>query len=352
MQYHQLGPTGLFVSRLCLGTMTFGGAGGGSAFSVIGSLTQSEADPLVAAALDAGVNFVDTANVYSAGESETILGRALGVKRKEVILATKLNGRMGPGVNDLGSSRHQVTAQVEASLKRLGTDYIDLYQIHSFDPVTPLEETLRALDDVVHAGKVRYIGCSNYHAWQIMKALGISEREGLEKFVSLQAYYSLAGRDLEHETVGLLQDQKLALLTWSPLAGGALSGKYTRANRANEGRRTKFDFPPIDVEAVYDIVDTLQKIAKKHDTSVATVALAWQLYQPFVTSVIIGAKTGAQLADNLKAVDVQLDAGDLAAIDAVSKPKPIYPGWMLKGTQGDRLPGQKRDWSAMGRSTF
>jgi aryl-alcohol dehydrogenase-like predicted oxidoreductase len=349
MQYAQFGNTGLFVSRLCLGTMTFGG--GNSLFAVLGGLGQKDADALVGRALDAGINFVDTANIYAAGESEELTGKALGAKRKDVILATKVFGRMGPGPNDTGISRHQIVARAEESLKRLGTDYIDLYQIHGFDSVTPMEESLRAFDDLVRQGKVRYIGVSNWSAWQIMKALGISERQNLEKFASLQAYYSLAGRDLEHEIVPLLEDQKLGLMTWSPLAGGALSGKFSRQNRANEGRRTQFDFPPVDVEKVYDIVDVLQGIAKKHGVSVAQIALGWQLHQPYVTSVIIGAKNETQLADNLGAVDVKLTAEDIAAIDAVSKPNPLYPGWM-RGMQSDRRPGTTRDWSAVAKPTF
>lgn len=350
MQYSQLGNTGLFVSRLCLGTMTFGGKG--SLFGVIGGLDQKESDTLVGQSLDAGINFVDTANVYAGGESETILGKALGAKRKDVILATKVFGRMGAGPNQVGVSRHQIMAQAEESLKRLGTDYIDLYQIHGFDVVTPMEETLGAFDDLVRQGKVRYVGVSNWSAWQIMKAIGISERLGLEKFASLQAYYSLAGRDLEHEIVPLLEDQKLGLLTWSPLAGGVLSGKYSRRVRANEGRRTQFDFPPVDVEKAYDIIDVLQDVAKKHTATVAQVALGWQLHKPYVTSVIIGAKTESQLKDNLGAVDVKLSADDLAAIDAASRPALIYPGWMQQNMQTDRRPGQTRDWAAVARSTF
>lgn len=271
MQYAQLGNTGVFVSRLCLGTMTFGGAG--SIFSIVGGLEQKAADTLVGQSLDAGINFIDTANIYAAGESETMLGKALGAKRKDIVLATKAFGRMGPGPNEVGVSRLSLMQQVEASLKRLGTDYIDLYQIHGWDSVTPMEESLRALDDLVRQGKVRYIGVSNWQAWQIMKALGISERRGLEKFATLQAYYSMVGRDLEHEIVPLLEDQKLGLMTWSPLAGGALSGKFSRTNRANDGRRTQFDFPPVDVEKLYDIVDVLGGIAKKHGVSVAQVAL-------------------------------------------------------------------------------
>lgn len=349
MQYQQLGNTGTFVSRLTLGTMTFGGKG--SLFGIVGGLDQKESDAIVGTALDAGVNFIDTANIYAAGESETITGKALGQKRKDVILATKAFGRMGSGANEVGVSRVALMQQVEASLKRLGTDYIDLYQIHGWDAVTPMEESLRALDDLVRQGKVRYIGVSNWRAWQIMKALGISERMGLEKFATLQAYYSLAGRDLEQEIVPLLEDQKLGLMTWSPLAGGALSGKFSRDTKANDGRRTQFDFPPVDVEKVYDIVDVLKGIAKKHGITVAQVALGWQLHKPYVTTVIMGAKTEAQLKDNLGSVDVKLDAEDLAAIDAASAPQLTYPGWMV-GMQSDRAPGTSRDWSQVARSTF
>ncbi|MGB3810041.1 MAG: aldo/keto reductase [Parvibaculum sp.] len=349
MQYQQLGNTGAFVSRLCLGTMTFGGKG--TLFGVMGGLDQKEAETLVGQSLDAGINFVDTANMYAAGESETILGKALGAKRKDVVLATKVFGRMGPGPNQVGISRLHVMQQVEASLKRLGTDYIDLYQIHGFDNVTPMEESLRAFDDLVRQGKVRYFGCSNWAAWQIMKGLGVSAQQGLDKFVTLQAYYSMVGRDLEHEIVPLLEDQKLGLMTWSPLAGGVLSGKFSRDSRANEGRRTQFNFPPVNVEKAYDIIEVLQKIAKKHGVTVAQVALGWQLHKPYVTTVIIGAKNETQLKDNLGAVNVKLTQEDLDAIDAISKPAPLYPNWM-SGMQSDRKPGTVRDWSVVAKSTF
>lgn len=349
MQYQQLGNTGTFVSRLCLGTMTFGGKG--TLFGVMGGLDQKEAETLVGQSLDAGINFVDTANMYAAGESETILGKALGAKRKDVVLATKVFGRMGPGPNQVGISRLHVMQQVEASLKRLGTDYIDLYQIHGFDNVTPMEESLRAFDDLVRQGKVRYFGCSNWAAWQIMKGLSVSAQQGLDKFVTLQAYYSMVGRDLEHEIVPLLEDQKLGLMTWSPLAGGVLSGKFSRDSRANEGRRTQFNFPPVNVEKAYDIIEVLQKIAKKHGVTVAQVALGWQLHKPYVTTVIIGAKNETQLKDNLGAVNVKLTQEDLDAIDAISKPAPLYPNWM-GGMQSDRKPGTVRDWSVVAKSTF
>jgi aryl-alcohol dehydrogenase-like predicted oxidoreductase len=350
MQYQQLGTTGLFVSRLTLGTMTFGGAG--TIFSAIGGLEQKEADALIGRALDAGINFIDTANVYAAGESETMTGKALGSRRHEVVLATKVLGRMGNGANEIGLSRYHIMNQAEASLKRLGTDHIDLYQIHGYDRITPIDETLRALDDLVRQGKVRYIGCSNQAAWHMMKALGISATQNLEKFASLQAYYSLVGRDLEQEIVPFLQDQKMGLMTWSPLAGGFLSGKFSRNNIGKDGRRTVFNFPPVDVEKGFDIIEALQKIANRHEVTVAQVALGWQLHKAYVTTVIIGAKNLDQLNDNLGAVEVKLTAQDLAEIDAVSAPKPIYPNWMFANQGADRIPGTTRDWSSAAKSTF
>ncbi len=324
--------------------MTFGGAG--TIYEAIGGLTQENADALVAQSLDAGVNFFDTANVYSGGESETMLGKALGAKRKDVVVASKTFGRMGSGANDVGLSRLHIMRAIEDSLKRLGTDYIDLHQIHGFDPLTPMEETLSVLTDLVRQGKVRYIGCSNLAAWHIVKALGISAREHFEKFVTLQAYYSLAGRDLERELVPMMLDQKLGLLVWSPLAGGFLSGKFTRGGVSEEdSRSSKFGFPPVNLEKTYDIIEAMQDIAKEKGATVAQIALAWLLHQPCTTSVIIGAKKGGQLKDNLASVDVKLEAGDLEKLDKVSALAPEYPGWMF-GVQGsDRRPGQVRDWS-------
>jgi aryl-alcohol dehydrogenase-like predicted oxidoreductase len=343
MQYQQLGNTGVFVSRLCLGSMTFGGTG---IFQVIGGLPQHDVQTLVDNSIDAGVNFFDTANVYSGGESETMLGKALGSRRKDVVIASKVFGRMGKGANQVGLSRLHIMQEAEASLERLDTDYIDLYQIHGFDPLTPIEETLGALTDLVRHGKVRYIGCSNLAAWQIMKALGISAAGHLEKFVSLQAYYSLVGRELERELVPMMLDQKVGLLVWSPLAGGFLSGKFTRAGAADDGaRRTKFSFPPVNLEKSYDIIDALQAIATRRNSTVAQIALAWLLHQPVVSSVIIGAKNANQLKDNLGAVDVQLDGEDLQLLDTVSHLTPEYPGWMLTTQGSDRRPGQVRDWS-------
>lgn len=344
MQYHQLGNTGVFVSRLCLGAMTFGGSG--SIFAVIGGLPQPDVDRLVGNSLDGGINFIDTANVYSAGESETMLGKALGARRKDVVIATKVFGRMGKGPNQVGLSRLHIMHEAEASLQRMNTDYIDLYQIHGFDPITPLEETLSALTDLVRQGKVRYIGCSNLAAWQIMKALGISALVHLEKFVALQAYYAVAARDLEREIVPMLLDQNIGLLVWSPLAGGLLSGKFTRSGAAdNEARRSKFSFPPVNLEKAYDIIDVLQAVAKRREATVAQVAIAWLLHQPAVTSVIIGAKKDSQLKDNLGAVDLKLEADDLKQLDEVSRLTPEYPGWMFTTQGSDRKPGQVRDWS-------
>lgn len=344
MQYQQLGNTGVFVSRLCLGAMTFGGKGG--LFEVIGGLPQHDVDTIVGNSLDAGVNFIDTANIYSYGESETMVGKALGSKRKDIVVATKVFGRMGPGANQVGLSRLHIMQSVEASLERLNTDYIDLYQIHGFDSATPLEETLSALSDLVRQGKVRYIGCSNLAAWQIMKAQGISALKHLENFITLQAYYSLVGRELEREIIPMLLDQKIGLLVWSPLAGGFLSGKFTRAGASdNAARRAKFTFPPVNLEKGYNIIDTLMAVGARRNATVAQVALAWLLYQPSVSSVIIGARNAAQLKDNLGAVDVKLEAEDLKQIDEASKLTPEYPNWMF-GTQGsDRRPGQVRDWS-------
>jgi aryl-alcohol dehydrogenase-like predicted oxidoreductase len=339
MKFRQLADTGVFVSELCLGAMTFGGRG--QMWEVIGGLDQPEVDALVHRAIDGGINFIDTADVYSAGESETLLGRALGSHRQEVVLATKVRGRMGKGVNQVGLSRLHVIEAVEASLKRLGTDYIDLYQVHRFDPLTALEDTLRALDDLVRAGKVRYIGCSNFAAWQLMKALAISREQQLERFRCTQSFYSLAGRELEREMIPLLKDQGLGLLVWSPLAGGFLSGKFTRHGGDAAARRASFDFPPVDKEKGFGILDVLTEVAGRHGVSVPQIALGWILAQDSVTSVIIGARKLAQLDDNMKAVDVALTADDLKSLDEASRLTPEYPEWMNR-LPPDRKPGEER----------
>lgn len=336
MRYNQLGRSGLIVSELCLGTMTFGGDGG--LWGRIGQLQQDEADGLVKAALDAGINFFDTANIYAEGRSERILGQAfgnLGVARDEVVVATKVLGRMHDGPNGAGASRGHILAQVEKSLERLGTGHIDLYQIHGFDTVTPIEETLYALDSLVRRGTVRYIGLSNWAAWQVMKAVGIAAARDYAAIASLQAYYTIAGRDLEREVIPMLESEGLGLMVWSPLAGGFLSGKYTREGDG-EGRRAGFDFPPVDKARGHDVVDVLRELAEARGRSVAQLALAWLLHQRAVSSVIIGAKRPEQLADNLGAVDIEFSPEELARLDAVSKLPAEYPGWMLERQGGYR----------------
>ncbi len=339
MKFRQLADTGVFVSELCLGAMTFGGKG--QMWEVIGGLDQAASEGIVHRALDAGINFIDTADVYSAGESETMVGKAIAGRRQSVVLATKVRGRMGPGPNQVGLSRLHIVNSVEASLKRLGTDYIDLYQIHRFDPLTNIEDTLRALDDLVRAGKVRYIGCSNLPAWYLMKSLAVSREQRLERFRCTQSYYSLAGRELERETIPLLKDQALGLLVWSPLAGGFLSGKFTRDGGDESARRAKFDFPPVNKEKGFTILDVLIPIAKAHGVTVPQIALAWILANAAVTSVIIGARKIAQLDDNLKAVDVTLTPEDMKALDEVSGLTTEYPAWM-EVLGSDRRPGERR----------
>ncbi len=339
MKYNTLGPTGLLVSEICLGTMTF--STGEGMWKAISGVDQKLADEILKRSFDAGVNFVDTADVYTNGESEKTLANAisnLGIPRKDLVIATKVFGRTGKGRNDAGASRGHIMDGVEQSLKRLQTDYIDLYQIHAADTVTPVEETLRALDTLVSQGKVRYIGCSNWYGWQLMKALGISEAKNLAKLDTLQAYYSIAGRDLEREIVPLLEDQGTGLLVWSPLAGGLLSGKYSRENQKPEdSRRSSFDFPIVDKERTWRILDVLRPIAKSHSTNVATIALGWVLAKPFVTSVIIGAKRVDQLQENLAAVEVQLAEEEIKQLDEVSALPPEYPGWMIPFQNMNRL---------------
>jgi aryl-alcohol dehydrogenase-like predicted oxidoreductase len=336
MKYNLLGNTGLKVSELCLGTMTFGGRG---FWKAIGTLPQEQVNELVKQSVDSGINFIDTANVYSEGLSEKMTGQAirdLGLNRDDLVIATKVRAKMGEGPNNTGLSRKHILQQAEESLLRLNMDYIDLYQIHGFDPLTPLQETLEALDMLVKSGKVRYIGCSNLAAWQIMKALGISNQERLTKFISLQAYYTIAGRDLEREIIPMLIDQKMGLMVWSPLAGGLLSGKFTRNAKPEEGRRVNFDFPPVDKEKAYDIIEVMQSMADSKKLTVAQIALAWLLCQPAVTSVIIGVNTTKQLTDDLHSINVQLTAGELEKLNEVSKLATEYPGWMIERQGADR----------------
>ncbi|MET0310086.1 MAG: aldo/keto reductase [Sphingomonas sp.] len=336
MRYNKLGRSGLIVSELCLGTMTFGGQDG--MWGRIGQLQQEEADGLVKAALDAGINFIDTANVYAEGRSEAILGQSLknlGVRREEVVIATKVLGRMHEGPNGAGASRGHVLDQVKASLDRLQTDHIDLYQIHGFDVTTPIEETLYALDSLVRRGVIRYIGLSNWAAWQVMKAVGIAAVQGYASIASLQAYYTIAGRDLEREMIPMLRSEGVGLMVWSPLAGGFLSGKYTREGDG-EGRRAGFDFPPVDKERGYAVVDVLRELSAAKGQSVAQLALGWLLHQDAVSSVILGAKRPEQLADNLGAVDVSFTSEELERLDAASKLPAEYPGWMIERQSGYR----------------
>jgi aryl-alcohol dehydrogenase-like predicted oxidoreductase len=338
MQYTTLGNTGLIVSRMCLGTMTFGGGEG--MYGVIGKVDQNGADQLVKGAMDQGVNFFDTADVYSEGVSEKTVGQSfknLNIPRNEIVLATKVFSRVGPGRNDAGASREHIMDAVEASLRRLQTDYIDLYQIHGNDSITPVEETLRALDTLVTQGKVRYVGVSNWQAWKIAKALAISEFKNLPRFDTLQAYYSIAGRDLERELVPLLQAEMTGLLVWSPLAGGLLSGRFSRENQNPPGsRRSEFDFPIVDKERTWRILEAMAPIAQEHDCSAARISLAWLLAKPVVTSVIVGAKRLDQLQDNLAAANLELSADEIKLLDEVSALPPEYPGWMLAYQAAER----------------
>nr|WP_321984637.1 aldo/keto reductase [uncultured Lichenicoccus sp.] len=332
MRNRALGRTGLYVSEICLGTMTFGGGEG--MWQKIGALQQNEAERLVGTAVDGGVNFLDTADVYAEGLSEQITGhviRNLKLPRDEIVVATKVFGPTGKGPNARGNTRSHIIDGVKASLKRLQLDHIDLYQIHGFDPATPIEETVEALDVLVRHGHVRYAGVSNWAAWQIVKAQGIAQHRGLARFQSLQAYYTLAGRDLEREIVPMLKAERIGLLVWSPLAGGLLSGKYDRDGRAEQGsRRVDFDFPPVDAERGYRVIDAMRPIAEAHGVSVARIALAWLLHQDVVTSVIIGAKRPEQLEDNLAATEVRLTAEQMATLDEASRLPPEYPGWMFE----------------------
>ena len=338
MRTNRLGNTGLMVSELCLGAMTFGTQPG--RFGAVAGLDQDASTALVKQAFDGGINFIDTADIYTNGQSEEFVGgalKALGTKRSDVVIATKAMGAMGPGVNDAGVSRYHLMHQIDASLKRLGTDHVDLYQIHGWDPTTPMEEALRALDDMVRSGRVRYIGVSNWAAWQIVKALGISARLGLESFASLQAYYTVAGRDLEREIVPMLRSEGVGLMVWSPLAGGFLSGKYTRGSddrSQGEGRRAAFDFPPVNMDRGYDLIDAMKRMTdRRSGATVAQIALAWLLYQPAVSTVIVGAKRADQLADNMAACDIELTAAEMAELNKLSELPSEYPGWML-GFQG------------------
>ena len=337
MEYRQLGHSGLRVSALTLGTMTFGGRGH---WTRVGATEVDTATRQVDMCLDAGVNLIDTADVYSDGLSEEVVGKTLKGRRDRVLVATKARFAMGDGPNDAGLSRHHLIRACEASLRRLGTDYIDLFQVHEWDGHTPLEETLSALDHLVNSGKVRYIGCSNYAAWHIMKALGISERKNLQRFISQQIYYSLQARDAEYELVPVALDQGVGILVWSPLAGGLLSGKYRRGQDMPEGSRhlTDWNEPPVhDEDQLYDIVEVLVEIAEARGVSAAQVALAWTLGRPGIATVVVGARTEEQLADNLGAADLTLEDDERARLDEVSAPRLMYPYWHQAKSASERL---------------
>jgi aryl-alcohol dehydrogenase-like predicted oxidoreductase len=327
VQYSRLGSTGLIVSRLAFGTMTFGSAGG--IFATVAKVDQAGADALVGRAIDGGVNFFNSADVYTGGDSERILGRALGRKRKDVVIATKVGNRMSPALVDSGLSYGHVLAACDASLERLGTDYIDVYLVHKVDALTPVEETVEALEALVRAGKVRYVGFSNWPAWMAAKAVGYQRARGFSAFRAAELYYSLVGRDVEHELQPFCVDAGIGIMVWSPLAGGFLSGKYTREQpKGGAGDRLGgFDFLPYDRERGFALVELLRRIGAAHGAAPAQVAIAWLLTRAAVSSVLIGASSLAQLDDNLRAADLRLTAEDLATLDAATKPAAVYPNW-------------------------
>ncbi|GAB2981845.1 aldo/keto reductase [Mucilaginibacter puniceus] len=338
MKYNLLGNTGLIVSEICFGTMTFGGSNGGI-WTNIGKVQQDEVNTLMQTVVDSGINFIDTANIYSFGESEQLLGQSiidLKLNRHDLVIATKVRGRMGEGMNNVGLTRSNIFQSVDASLKRLQMDFVDILYVHGTDLLTPIEETMRALNDIVLTGKVRYIAVCNWPAWMVMKALGTADKYGWNKFVGMQYYYSLASRDIEREVLPVAIDQNLAMMPWSPLAGGFLSGKYTRNNEKTGSRRDNFDFPPINKDKTYDIIDVIAEIGKQHNATPAEVALAWVRLQKGITSTIIGAKNIDQLKDNIKSVDITLSADDLKKIDEVSALTKEYPQWMVERQSADR----------------
>jgi len=339
MKYKLLGNTGVIVSELCFGTMTFGGRG---YWTAIGQLPQEEATDLIKTAYESGINFIDTANAYSEGLSEIMLGQAikdLGINRPELVIATKLRIKMGPGANQVGLSRLHIMDSVNDSLQRLNMNHIDLLYIHGVDPITPLEETMRGLEDVVRSGKVRYIGISNHPAWMVVKANGIAERNGWTKFVASQNYYSIAGREIEREIVPMAMSENISIMPWSPLAGGFLSGKFTRQNQKAAGsRRDSFDFPPVNKEKAFDIIDVMQEIANQRNVSVAQIALAWMLNKQGVTSIIIGAKRKEQLIDNIDSTKLSLSDNEMKQLDAISVLSPEYPAWMVERQMMGRWP--------------
>jgi len=339
MKYNELGKTGVLVSELCLGTMTFGGKG---MWQAIGQLPQDEVNEIVKTSIDSGINFIDTANGYSEGLSETMLGESLkklGISHQNVVIATKVRIRMGPGANQIGLSRLHIMDSVNDSLQRLQLSHIDLLYIHGVDPITPIEETMRGLEDVVRSGKVRYIGISNHPAWMVVKANSYADKMGWTKFVASQNFYSVASRDIEREIIPMALSENVGIMPWSPLAGGFLSGKFTRnAKVAGNNRRDSFDFPPLNKEKAYDIIEVMEQIAGNHNVSVATVALNWVIIQPGITSTIIGAKTLEQLNDNIKAVHLELTPNEVKQLNEISALSSEYPGWMVNRQSQGRWP--------------
>jgi len=339
MKYNELGKTGVLVSELCLGTMTFGGKG---MWQAIGQLPQDEVNEIVKTSIDSGINFIDTANGYSEGLSETMLGESLkklGISHQNVVIATKVRIRMGPGANQIGLSRLHIMDSVNDSLQRLQLSHIDLLYIHGVDPITPIEETMRGLEDVVRSGKVRYIGISNHPAWMVVKANSYADKMGWTKFVASQNFYSVASRDIEREIIPMALSENVGIMPWSPLAGGFLSGKFTRnAKVAGNNRRDTFDFPPLNKEKAYDIIEVMEQIAGNHNVSVATVALNWVIIQPGITSTIIGAKTLEQLNDNIKAVHLELTPNEVKQLNEISALSSEYPGWMVNRQSQGRWP--------------
>jgi aryl-alcohol dehydrogenase-like predicted oxidoreductase len=342
MKFKQLGKTGVLLSELCFGTMTFGGKG---YWKAIGQLPEDEVTQLVKAAIDNGINFFDTANAYSEGLAETLFGKALknlGISRPSVFIATKVRLRMGVGANQVGLSKLHILDSVDDSLQRMGISHIDMLYIHGVDPITPIEETMRALEDVVRAGKVRYLGVSNHPAWMVMKANSFAGNLGWSKFVASQNFYSIASRDMEREIVPMALSEGISIMPWSPLAGGFLSGKFRRDNKTDgNNRRDNFDFPPINKEKAYDIIDVMAKIGDRYNVSPARVALAWIKEKPGVTSIIIGAKSHDQLLDNIASTQLNLSQDEMKELDAISSLTPEYPGWMVERQMTGRFPESK-----------
>jgi aryl-alcohol dehydrogenase-like predicted oxidoreductase len=339
MKFKPLGKTGVLLSELCFGTMTFGGKG---YWKAIGQLPENEVRQLVKTAVDSGINFFDTANAYSEGLAETLFGEALkklGLSRQTLFIATKVRLRMGEGANQVGLSKLHILDSVDDSLQRLSLSHIDMLYVHSVDPVTPIEETMRALEDVVRSGKVRYLGVSNHPAWMVMKANSYADKHGWSKFVASQNFYSIASRDIEREIVPMAINEGISIMPWSPLAGGFLSGKFRRDSKTNgNNRRDNFDFPPINKEKAYDIIDVMSKIGERYNVSAARVALTWIKDRPGVTSVIIGAKNQDQLLDNVACTQLQLTGDEINELDNISALSPEYPAWMIARQMTGRFP--------------